>query len=148
MTLPATAQAIYDLLMADETISDGLGTYTFADGATTPAMVPLFANENLPAGVRIDGIEITITRLPLYGPESLYDAVLLNPTFRIYIAAWGSADTLQAMAERVMALLPGSSARSPGAGRDSNNPPGAGLGLVEQVVVAWTNPTAVVSADV
>lgn len=141
MALPVTAQELFDLLMADETIEDGLGTYTIADGTVLPAMVPLFANESLPAGVRIDGIEITITRLPLYSPQSTYEAVLTNPTFRIYIAAWGAAETLQAMAERVMALLPGATARSM-----DGDPPGDGIGLVDQVVVAWTNVTAVVSA--
>lgn len=141
MAHPVTAQELFDLLMADEAIEDGLGTYTFADGTVLPAMVPLFANESLPAGVRIDGIEITITRLPLYGPQPTYEAVLTNPTFRIYIAAWGAAETLQAMAERVMALLPGATGRSM-----DGDPPGDGIGLVDQVVVAWTNVTAVVSA--
>lgn len=141
MALPTTAAELFDLLMADETISDGLGTYTFKDGETAPAMVPLFSGERLPAGTVIDGIEITITRLPLYGPQALYSGVLLNPTFRIYVAAWGAADTLQAMAERVMAMLPGATARA-----IEGDPPGDGIGVVDQVVVAWTNVTAVVSA--
>lgn len=143
MALPTTAAELFDLLMADETISDGLGTYTFADGTTAPAMVPLFAGQTMPAGTTVDGIEISISRLPMYGPQALYDGVLLNPTFRIYVAAWGAADTLQAMAERVMALLPGATARAM-----EGDPPGDGIGVVDQVVVAWTNPTAVVSADV
>ena len=141
MALPTTAAELFDLLMADETISDGLGTYTFKDGETAPAMVPLFSGESLPAGTVIDGIEIAITRLPLYGPQALYSGVLLNPTFRIYVAAWGAADTLQTMAERVMALLPGATARA-----IDGDPPGDGIGVVDQVVVAWTNVTAVVSA--
>ncbi|MEB3169338.1 MAG: hypothetical protein VKK97_11495 [Synechococcaceae cyanobacterium] len=142
MALPTTAAELFDLLMADETISDGLGTYTFKDGTTAPAMVPLFAGESLPPGTTIDGIEISISRLPLYGPQALYDGVMLNPTFRIYVAAWGDASTLQAMVERVMALLPGATGRS-----IEGDKPGAGLGVIDQVVVAWTNPTAVVSAD-
>lgn len=141
MALPTTAAELFDLLMADETISDGLGTYTFKDGETAPAMVPLFSGEQLPPGTTIDGIEITISRLPLYGPQALYSGVLLNPTFRIYVAAWGAADTLQAMAERVMALLPGATARAM-----EGDPPGEGIGVIDQVVVAWTNVTAVVSA--
>lgn len=141
MALPTTAAELFDLLMADETISDGLGTYTFKDGETAPAMVPLFSGEQLPPGTTIDGIEITISRLPLYGPQALYSGVLLNPTFRIYVAAWGAADTLQAMAERVMALLPGATARAM-----EGDPPGEGIGVVDQVVVAWTNVTPVVSA--
>lgn len=143
MPLPTTAAELFDLLAADTAISDGLGTYAFPDGTTQPAMVPVFSNENLPPGTRIDGIEITITRMPLYGPQPTYSSVLLNPTFRIYIAAWGDASTLQAMTERVMALLPGATSRS-----IEGDKPGSGLGLIDQSVVAWTNPTAVVSADV
>lgn len=147
MTLPATAQAIYDLLVADETISDGLGTYTFADGNQVPAIAALFDHEHLPPGTLVEGIEITITRMPLYGPQTLLSGGLLtNPNFRIYVVAWQSPGTLQAMTERVLALLPGSTARQPSAGRDSANPPGAGLGLTDQVVVSWTNPTAFVEA--
>jgi hypothetical protein len=135
MPLPATAQEIYDLLLADETIADGLGTYTFADGTIQPAIVPLFSNEDLPAGTVVEGIEIAITRLPFYGPQALYNGVLLNPTFRVYIVAWGSAATLQAMAERVMMLLPGATAQTL-----EGDKPGEGLGVIDQVVVAWTNP--------
>jgi hypothetical protein len=140
MALPATAAELFDLLMADEAIADGLGTYTFKDGTTAPAMVPLFAGEQLPPGTKVDGIEVSITRLPLYGPRATYDSVMLNPTFRIYVAAWSNADTLQAMAERVMALLPGATART-----IEGDPPGEGIGVIDQVVVAWTNVTAVVS---
>jgi hypothetical protein len=141
MALPATAAELFDLLMADEAIADGLGTYTFKDGTTAPAMVPLFAGESLPPGTTMDGIEVSISRLPMYGPRTLYSGVLLNPTFRIYVAAWGAADTLQAMAERVMALLPGATARAM-----DGDPPGEGIGVIDQVVIAWTNVTAVVSA--
>jgi hypothetical protein len=141
MALPTTAAELFDLLMADEAIADGLGTYTFKDGTTAPAMVPLFASQSLPPGTTVEGIEVSITRQPMYGPQALYSGVLLNPTFRIYVAAWGAADTLQVMAERVMALLPGATARAM-----EGDPPGEGIGVVDQVVVAWTNPTAVVSA--
>ena len=138
MPLPATAQAIYDLLVADETISDGLGTYTFADGSQIPAIAVLHANEHLPPGTTVEGVEVTITALPNgYSPQALLTfEALLNPTWRIYIAGWQSAAPLQAMAERVMALLPGATSTAM-----RGDPPGEGIGLIDQVVVAWTNPT-------
>ena len=141
MALPVTAAELFDLLMADEVISDGLGSYTFADGTVLPAMAPVFAGQSLPPGTQVEGIEISISRMPLYGPQPTYESVLTNPTFRIYVAAWSAADTLQAMAERVMALLPGATSRA-----IEGDPPGDGIGVIDQVVVAWTNVTAVVSA--
>jgi len=142
MTLPATAQAIYDLLVADAVISQGLGTYTFTDGAQIPAIAVLFAGEHLPPGTTVEGVEVTITALPNgYGPQLTYSSTILNPTWRIYIAGWQSAATLQAMAQRIIALLPGATA-TPLQG----DPPGEGIGVIDQVVVAWTNPTLSVEA--
>lgn len=142
MPLPATAQAIYDLLVADAVISAGLGTYTFADGNQIPAIAVLFSGEHLPPGTTVEGIEVTITALPGYGPQPLLTfETLLKPTWRIYIAGWQSAATLQAMAERVIALLPGATASTP-----TPDAPGEGIGVIDQVVVAWTNPVASVEA--
>lgn len=142
MTLPATAQAIYDLLVADAVISAGLGTYTFADGNQIPAIAALFGNEKLPPGTTVEGIEITITALPgEYAPRLTYSSTILNPTFRIYIAGWHSAATLQAMAERVVALLPGANPTP-----ISGDPPGEGIGVIDQIAVAWRNPVVSVEA--
>ena len=143
MPLPATAEAIYDLLVADDVISEGLGVYTFANGDTLPAIGCYLASEQLPPGTLVDGIEIAITRLPGYGNQPAYDGALLNPTWRIYVSGFGvgSASSQQAMAERVMDLLPGSTG-SPLEG----DPPGEGIGVIAQVVVTWTNPTVFLSA--
>lgn len=141
MPLPATAEAIYDLLVADAAISAGLGTYTFANGDTLPAIGCYFDRETLPPGTLVDGIEIAITRLPGYGNQAAYDGSLSNPTWRIYVSGFHAAASLQVMAERVMALLPGSSG-APLAG----DPPGEGIGVIAQVVITWTNPTAFVKA--
>jgi hypothetical protein len=138
MTLPATAQDIYDRLVADEFVSDRLGVYTFPDGSQIPAIAVLGAHEKLPPGTIADGLEVTITAMPLYGPQLLYDGVLSNPEWRIYVVAWQSAADLQAVTERIMVLLPGAKATPLQA-----DAPGEGLGVLNQVVITWTNVAAV-----
>lgn len=142
MTLPATAQAIYDLLVADEAISDRLGTYTLSDGTTLPAISVLAGGANLPAGTVTDGVEITITATPNQAETSLLTfETLLNPTWRIYVIAWGALGELQTVRNRIVALLPGA-VSTPMEGE----PPGQGLGVMEQVVIRWTNPCEVMTA--
>jgi hypothetical protein len=142
MTLPATAQDIYDLLLADATIAAALGTYTLADGVTTgPAISVLAGNETLPPGTTAEGVEITITEIPGYAPQVLLsEETLLNPTYRIYVMGWQSIAGLRAIAERVIALLPGATAANV-----EGDAPGDGIGVIDQVVIRWTNPVAVVT---
>jgi hypothetical protein len=141
MTLPATAEAIYDLLLADAAIAAALGTYTLADGTTRPAIAVLAANESLPPGTTAVGVELVITAVPGFGPQVLLtEETLVNPTWRIYVMGWRSAAQLQAVAQRVIALLPGATAASV-----EGDAPGEGIGVIDQVVIRWTNPTAVVT---
>jgi len=142
MALPTTAQGMYDLLVADATIAAALGTYTLADGTTRPAIAVLAANEHLPEGTTAVGIELVITAVPGFAPRVLLsNETLTNPTWRIYVMGWQSITSLQAVAERVMALLPGATAASV-----EGDAPGSDIGVLDQVVIRWTNPTLVVSA--
>jgi hypothetical protein len=141
MTLPATAEAIYDRLLADATIAAALGTYTLPNGTTRPAIAVLARNETLPPGTTAAGIELVIQRVPGFGPQVLLtEETLTNPTWRIYVMGWQTAAQLQAVAQRVIALLPGATATSV-----DGDAPGEGIGVLDQVVIRWTNPTAVVT---
>ena len=141
MTLPATAEAIYDRLAADATIAAALGTYTLANGTSRPAIAVLAANESLPPGTITEGIELVITRVPGFASRVLLTTETLpNPTWRIYVMGWQSAAQLQAVAQRILALLPGASATP-----IDGDAPGKGIGVLDQVVVTWTNPTVVVT---
>ena len=142
MTAPATAQDIYDLLVGDDTISDALGVYTLASGATLPAISVLASGDSLPSGTVATGLEVVITASPNQAEQLLLsDEVLTNPTWRIYVVAWGAVGSLQAVRNRILALLPGAVSSQPQA-----EPPGEGLGVMEQVVIRWTNPCVVVEA--
>lgn len=138
--MPSSAQAIYDRLAADAVVSAALGVYVLPTGATLPAISVLAANETLPAGTAAGGIEVVITRIPGYAPRALLTAeTLLNPTWRVTVLAWDSLANLQPVVERIIALLPGATATTiPG------DAPGEGIGVLDQVVITWTNPTAMV----
>jgi hypothetical protein len=140
-TLPTTAAAIHDLLLADQQLAAVLGVYTFPGGATRPAIAALMANEQLPPGTIVEGIEVAITAIPR-GSEQLLltGGTLTNPTWRLYVSGWQSAASLQTVLNRIIALLPG--ARS---SQIEGDAPGEGIGVVDQIVVRWTNPTVVVS---
>ena len=142
MPLPATAQAIYDRLAADATVAAALGTYTLADGTSRPAIAVLAANEHLPPGTVAEGIELVISAVPGFANRPLLTTETLpNPTWRIYVMGWQSAAQLQAVAQRILALLPGAKASDvPG------DAPGSGIGVLDQVVITWTNPTVAVAA--
>jgi hypothetical protein len=140
VTLPATAEQIYDLLTADPVVSAALGSYTSPTGATGPAVAVLAANERLPEGTTASGIEVVITRVPGFAPRVLMEETSTNPTWRIYVMGWKTAAQLQAVAERIIALLPGATAAAvPG------DAPGDGIGVLDQVVIRWTNVTRAVA---
>lgn len=140
MTLPTTAQGIYDLLAADAVVAPALGTYTPRGGAAIPAIAVLRRNEALPEGTAVAGLEVVILANPDYATETYVTGETgLNPQFRLYVSEWspsGSLTALQALAQRIISLLPGSRAMPIG-----GDPPGEGLGLLDQYAIAWTNPT-------
>lgn len=141
MALPTTAAGIYDVLVADATIAGALGVYTFPTGTTRPAAAVLFANEQLPPGTTVDGIEVVITAIPSGAERPMMTGgTLKNPTWRLYVSGWQSAAQLQVVIDRIVALLPGATSSKIDA-----DAPGEGIGVVDQVAVRWTNPTVVVS---
>jgi hypothetical protein len=146
---PTNAQGIYDLLVGDVTIAQGLGTYRLANGAEMPAIAVLGANQRLPEGTTVTGIEVVIQSMPTLSPEWLLGYGYRNrPTWRIYVVQWGMGD-LQGMAERVIALLPGAGASSLVSGTAVGGMakvPGDDIGVMDQVVVTWSNDSTVVSA--
>ena len=226
MTLPTTAQGIFDLLAADAVVAPALGTYTPRGGAAIPAIAVVRRNEKLPEGVAVAGLEVVILANPDYATETYATGETgLNPQFRLYVSEWGALQVapqaitnaalgsgtatltfaaahgigvgkqvavsslpapfaalngnftvtaattappftlsyalagstiasaavtagvavpspatdllaLQALAQRIISLLPGCRAVPIG-----GDPPGEGLGVLDQYAIAWTNPT-------
>jgi len=140
MALPTTAQELYDLLVGDAVVAAGLGTYTPRGGSAIPAIAVVRRNESLPEGVVVTGLEVVILNNPDYSTEAMLTGEqALNPQFRLYISEWSPASgmlALQALTQRIIALLPG--CRAVPIGGDA---PGQGLGVLDQYAIAWTNPT-------
>jgi hypothetical protein len=140
MALPTTAQEIYDLLAADAVVSLALGTYTLRGGAPLPAIAVVRRNESLPEGVAVAGLEVVIMANPDYATQALLTGeTAINPQFRLYISEWSPASgllALQALTQRIIALLPGCRAVPIG-----GDPPGRGIGVLDQYALSWTNPT-------
>jgi hypothetical protein len=145
VTLPASAGAIFDLLLSDPVLSDKLGVYVLTDQSQIPAIATMFSNERLMEGSKPQGVEVMITAMPVSNPDQIVTGeVLPNYNWRIYVSLWRPYDSrsdLLTVCERIVALLPGPSPWSP----ISGDPPGGGLGLLEQVVINWTNSVHVLS---
>ena len=140
MTLPTTAQELYDLLVGDAVVTAALGSYLPSGGTAIPAIAVVRRNESLPEGVAVAGLEVVILNNPDYSPDALLTGETgLNPQFRLYISEWspaGGMTALLTLTQRIIALLPGCRAMPIG-----GDPPGQGIGVLDQYALSWTNPT-------
>jgi hypothetical protein len=140
MSLPATAQELYDLLATDAVVAPALGSYTPRGGTAIPAIAVVRRNESLPEGMAVAGLEVVIMANPDYGTEPYMTGETgLNPQFRLYVSEWSPStdlSALQALTQRIISLLPG--CRAVPIGGDA---PGQGLGVLDQYAISWTNPT-------
>jgi hypothetical protein len=145
MALPKTAQELYDLLVGDAVVAAALGTYTPRGGTAIPAIAVVRRNESLPEGLAVTGLEVVILNNPEYTTEAMLTGEQsLNPQFRLYISEWSPASgllALQALTQRIIALLPGCRAMAiSGDQRGQGDPNGQGIGVLDQYAIAWTNP--------
>jgi hypothetical protein len=91
MSLPTTAQGIYDLLAGDAVVSAAIGTYTPRGQSPVPAIAVVRRNEALPEGVAVAGLEVVILNNPDYSPDAfLTGETGLNPQFRLYVSEWSA----------------------------------------------------------
>jgi hypothetical protein len=91
MSLPATAQELYDLLATDAVVAPALGSYTPRGGTAIPAIAVVRRNEQLPEGVAVAGLEVVILNNPDYSPEAMLTGETgLNPQFRLYVSEWSA----------------------------------------------------------
>jgi hypothetical protein len=91
MSLPTTAQGIYDLLAGDAVVSAAIGTYTPRGQSPVPAIAVVRRNEQLPEGVAVAGLEVVILNHPDYSTEAMLTGETgLNPQFRLYVSEWSA----------------------------------------------------------
>lgn len=113
-----TTAEIYDLLEADATLAALLGTLTFSNGSTAPALSRLWPNEPRDQGSRCSGVEVSIGRLPATtGRPLLTGETMSRVIIRIYVTQWavpaGDPHHIDAAVARILVLLGGQAEATP-----------------------------------
>lgn len=97
----------------ETTLVDVLGTYTLANGATTPAISVRDVGGSLPAGTRVTGLECVILREPELVPIRQYSKEHAFSRWTLYLVMWTETGVnLQEIAGRLLWAYPGSNAVS------------------------------------
>jgi hypothetical protein len=96
----------------ETTLVDVLGTYTLANGVTTPAIAVRAAGESLPAGTTVTGLECVILREPELVPVRQYQKEHAFSRWTVYLVDWDGEASLQTVAGRLIWAYPGSNAVS------------------------------------
>lgn len=92
------------------TLSDVLGTYRLANGATTPAIAVRAAGESLPPGTTVTGLEAVILRDPEPIPVRQYRQEAMRTRWTLYLVDWSGGTPLQTVAGRLIWAFPGTTA--------------------------------------
>lgn len=111
---PTTAQAIYDVLAADTTFTNLLGTYEFKAGQQITAISIVSAGEDMPSLRNVSGVECIIQDAGDFTKSEYIsnDAARLTVNWSVFLVAWEPAKgaDLQAAAERACSRFLGSQA--------------------------------------
>lgn len=94
----------------ETTLVDVLGTYTLANGVTTPAIAVRAAGESLLAGTTVTGLECVILREPELVPVRQYRKEHAFSRWTVYLVDWDGEASLQTVAGRLIWAYPGSNA--------------------------------------
>lgn len=97
-----------------------LGTYTLANGATTPAIAVRAPNDAHAPGTRVAGLEAVLVRDPDTTALRQYANAPSLRTWEVFLVAWDASADLEGAAVALCAAVPG--ARS----ETVNVPQGAG----------------------
>lgn len=114
-------------------LSSLLGTYTYANGSTTPAISVRAVGESLPAGTTVSGMEVVIIRDPALAPVPQYKNEEAYRDWTVYLVGWTPAASLSAAAGKIVYLYPGARVV------DLTVPEGLGPAAQKRVVIR-TNP--------
>lgn len=96
----------------ETTLVDVLGSYTLANGVSTPAISVRAAGESLLPGTRVSGLECVIVREPELVPVRQYQKEQAFSRWTLYLVDWDGDNSLQDVAGRLLWAYPGSNAVS------------------------------------
>lgn len=87
---------------------DELGTYTLANGITTPACSVRREGEGLFPGTKVAGLEVVVYAEPRVIPIPQYRDQQSQAEWSVFLVGWDSTADIQAAAEAIVAAFPGS----------------------------------------
>ena len=87
---------------------DELGRYTLGNGAKTPAVAVRATGEPMPAGTRVEGVEMVIRRNPDLEPVNAYQREVALRKWTVFLVDWEGDRNLDQLAGRVVYAYPGS----------------------------------------
>ena len=96
----------------ETTLVDQLGTYTLANGISTPAISVRAPGESLAPGTTVTGLEVVIVREPELVPVRQYQKEQAFSRWTLYLVDWSGDASLQEVAGRLLWSYPGSNAVS------------------------------------
>lgn len=96
----------------ETTLVDVLGSYTLANGVSTPAISVRAAGESLLPGTRVSGLECVIMREPELTVVRQYQKEQAFSRWTLYLVDWDGDNSLQDVAGRLLWAYPGSNAVS------------------------------------
>lgn len=109
---PTSAQIIHDTLAGDAAFVATLGTYTFKDSTTEPALSIITPGERVPYVSSVEGVECVILDVPNISRRNyLTESADLTKVFRMFAIAWEPAtgNNLQDCVTRVIQIFSGAS---------------------------------------
>ena len=92
-------------------LSADLGTYTLANGETTPAISVCDDGYRTSAGTTVTGLEAVLISQPRLVPVREYQAQNAIREWTVYLLGWGSGVDLQEPAALLVAAFPGTDVR-------------------------------------
>lgn len=92
-------------------LSGWLGTYTLANGTTTPAVAVRADSEGLAAGTKVTGLELVINRHPSQDPVRQYLNEQCGETWELWLLAWDAKSRINEAAAEVVRVYPGTTAQ-------------------------------------
>jgi hypothetical protein len=97
-------------IQLETTLTDVLGTYRLANGATTPAIAVRAEGDSLPPGTVVEGLEVVILRDPELEPVRQYRQETARLRWTLYLVDWSGGVPLQTIAGRLIWAYPGTNA--------------------------------------
>ena len=94
----------------ETTLVDVLGSYTLANGVSTPAISVRAAGESLLPGTRVSGLECVIVREPELIPVRQYQKEQGFSRWTLYLVDWSGDTSLQEVGGVLSREDPGSNA--------------------------------------